>query len=61
MYASTRISESAFADIMGVSKRTLNTWKANGKYKYYQDIDGIGYFLMHELIDVPEIKEMAEK
>ncbi|MBQ9418568.1 MAG: DNA (cytosine-5-)-methyltransferase [Bacteroidales bacterium] len=60
MYASTRISESAFADIMGVSKRTLNTWKANGKYKYYQDIDGIGYFLMHELIDVPEIKEMAE-
>lgn len=45
---------------MGVSRRTLNMWKSSGKYKYHQDKDGAGYFLIQELLDIPEIKEMAE-
>ncbi len=53
------ISASNFADIVGVSKRTLNTWKANGKYKFHTDGSGKEYLLANELMDVPEIIEMV--
>lgn len=52
-----RISDTNFADIMGVSKRTLNMWEKNGKYKFHKDQNG-SYLLSDELEDVPEINEM---
>lgn len=44
---------------MGVSKRTLNTWKQNGKYKSHKDEKGRCFFYIQDLMIVPEIKEMV--
>lgn len=45
---------------MGVSKRTLNSWKNKGKYIPYHTDDGKKYFHVKDLMNVPEIKEMIE-
>lgn len=45
---------------MGVSKRTLEVWENSGKYKVERDADGKSHFYLSSLMDIPEIKEMAE-
>lgn len=45
---------------MGVSKRTLEVWENSGKYKVERDADGKSQFYLSSLMDIPEIKEMAE-
>lgn len=52
------ISDTNFADIMGVSKRTLETWKKCGKYTAHHDADGNGFFYTEDLLEVPEVREM---
>jgi DNA (cytosine-5)-methyltransferase 1 len=54
------ITVSAFADIMGVSKATLNKWEANGSYVPHTDTNGQKFFYTEELLRVPDIKEMVE-
>ena len=56
----TIISDTNFADIMGVSKRTLETWKKNGKYTFHSAKDGKQFFYVEDLLDVPEVREMIE-
>ncbi len=58
--APTIISDSNFADIMGVSKRTLQSWKEKGKYISHKNSCGQVFFYVKDLIAVPEIKEMIE-
>lgn len=48
------ISESILADIMSVSKRTVDTWKKNGKIKPLED----GNYQMSDLKHFPPIREM---
>ena len=56
----TIITDTNFADIMGVSKRTLETWKENGKYTVHSAEDGKQFFYVNDLLDVPEVREMIE-
>ena len=56
----TTISDTNFADIMGVSKRTLETWKESGKYAVHSTEDGKQFFYVKDLLDVPEVREMIE-
>lgn len=58
--SAVKIPGSHFADIMGVSKRTLEVWENSGKYKVERDADGKSQFYLSSLMDIPEIKEMAE-
>ncbi len=53
------ISESNFADIMGVSLRTVSSWETSGKYKSHKDTCGNVFFHIADLMDVPEISEMV--
>lgn len=55
-----RISDTNFADIMGVSKRTLLLWEQNGKFVPKKDKDGNKFFNSDDLEDVPEIQEMIK-
>ncbi len=54
------ISASNFADIMGVSKATLQKWESSGSYVPLTDAKGNKFFYASELLHVPEIKEMIE-
>ncbi len=54
------ISASNFADIMGVSKATLQKWETSGSYVPFTDAKGNKFFYASELLHVPEIKEMVE-
>ena len=54
-----RISDTNFADIMGVSKHTLKKWKDNGKFACHQDENGKHFFLLEDLMKVPEVREMV--
>lgn len=56
--AGSILSESNFADIMGVSRRTLDVWKTNGKYKHHTDKSGKAFFYLKDLETIPEIREM---
>ncbi len=56
----SRISDKNFADIMGVSKRTLEMWKESGKYAFHQDENGNQFFYLKDLMKVPQVKEMVE-
>ncbi|MBQ7941247.1 MAG: DNA (cytosine-5-)-methyltransferase [Muribaculaceae bacterium] len=58
--APTIITETNFADIMGVSKRTLQSWKDKGKYKAHENERGQVFFYVKDLVGIPEIKEMIE-
>ncbi len=53
------ISESNFADIMGVSLRTVSSWETSGKYKSHKDTCGNVFFHIADLMDIPEISEMV--
>lgn len=58
--APTIITETNFADIMGVSKRTLQTWKDKGKFQVHKNGLGQSFFYVKDLVCIPEIKEMVE-
>ncbi len=60
MESNMKISTTNFADIMGVSKATLLKWENNGKFVPRSDKAGQKFFLVEDLIEVPEIKEMVE-
>ena len=53
------ISAYNFADIMGVSKSTLDSWERNGTFIPLVDTAGNKYFKIKQLMHVPEIKEMV--
>lgn len=53
------ISASNFADIMGVSKATLQKWEANGTFVPSVDKDGNKFFYIDKLLNVPEISNMV--
>ncbi len=44
---------------MGVSKKTLETWRHNGRFKFYDDEKGDAFLKTSELKGVPEIDEMV--
>lgn len=50
------ISESLLADIMSVSKRTVGSWKKNGKVKPLKD----GSYSLSDLDHFPQVKAMME-
>ena len=54
------LSASNFADIMGVSRATVQKWEANGTYQSVTDDNGKVFFSIECLKDVPEIKSMIE-
>ena len=54
------LSASNFADIMGVSRATVQKWEANGTYQSVTDDNGKVFFSIESLKDVPEIKSMIE-
>ncbi len=53
------LTVSDFADIVGVSKATLLKWEQAGRFVPRVDGAGGKYFLIKELMGVPQIKEMA--
>ncbi len=53
------ITATNFADIMGVSKATLGKWENSGKLKSHTDEQGCRFFLIKDLMTIPEIKEMV--
>lgn len=54
------ITASNFADIMGVSKATIQKWEANGTFVPTTDDKGNKFFYVNDLKLVPEIKEMMD-
>ena len=54
------ITASNFADIMGVSKATIQKWEANGTFVPTTDDKGNKFFYVNDLMLVPEIKEMMD-
>lgn len=54
-----RISADNFANVMGVSKATLQKWEENGTFVPHTDERGKKYFLTEELMHVPEIERMV--
>lgn len=54
------ISASNFADIMGVSKATLEKWEKAGKYVPEMDMAGHKFFHVDQLMQVPQIREMQQ-
>ncbi len=60
MHVLGTISASNFADIMGVSKLTLQKWEANGSFVPTKtDSSGTKYFDVENLLNVPEIRNMV--
>lgn len=58
MNSDSRISLNNFADIVGVSRATVEKWVANGRCVPHTDSAGKRYFLARELSEFPEISEM---
>lgn len=48
------------ADLLGVSRRTVQSWEATGRYVPHLTPEGKKYFLASELTDFPEIACMSE-
>ena len=52
------ISADNFANLMGVSKATMQAWEANGTYVPRVDEAGLKYFRLEDLSYVDEVREM---
>lgn len=52
------ISFNNFADILGVSRATVDKWVDSGKCKLHRGENGERFFIANELIAFPEINEM---
>lgn len=59
LISSDIISANNFANVMGVSKATLDKWEANGTFVPECDASGRKIFHVKNLMHVPEIAEMA--
>lgn len=57
MKTSTRITPNNLADLLGVSRATVEKWVSNGKCRLHSD-GNKKFFLANELRDFPEIAEM---
>ncbi|MDE5642914.1 MAG: DNA (cytosine-5-)-methyltransferase [Muribaculaceae bacterium] len=53
------ISVNNFADLLGVSRATVELWIRNGKYPVHTLSDGKRVFFIDEIKDVPEISSMT--
>lgn len=53
------ISADNFANLMGVSKATMQKWEAKGLYTPRLDERGRKYYLFDDLLHIPEIASMA--
>ncbi|MDE5799839.1 MAG: DNA (cytosine-5-)-methyltransferase [Paramuribaculum sp.] len=53
-----RISVNNFADLLGVSRATVDAWIRRGKYPVTGDFNGIRGFLMEDIKSVPEVAAM---
>lgn len=51
---------SHLADILGVSMRTVDTWKDNGKFPVHSTSEGRLFFYVKDIENIPDIKEMAQ-
>lgn len=58
MTGNTHISLNNFADIVGVSRATVNQWIVSGKCKLHLDDKGRKYFIASELESFEEISAM---
>lgn len=58
MKGNTRISLNNFADIIGVSRSTVDKWISNGKCIVHFDADGRRYLIASENTSFPEIAQM---
>lgn len=54
----TTISINNFADLLGVSRATVDKWINNGKYKSHSGTDGKTYFFLQEVESIPEVHNM---
>ena len=52
------ISINNFADLLGVSRATVDTWIRSGKYTVHTQSDGKRYFYLDDVKDVPQIAAM---
>lgn len=52
------ISVNNFADLLGVSRATVELWIRGGKYSVHSNSEGKRYFLLDEVSSVPEIALM---
>lgn len=54
----TSLSVNNFADLLGVSRATVETWIRNDKFPFHVNSDGKRFFLLEELKSVPEVAAM---
>lgn len=52
------ISVNNFADLLGVSRATVDAWVGKGKFVVHTKENGGKYFITSELAEVPEVKAM---
>ncbi len=52
------ISVNNFADLLGVSRATVENWIRSGKYPVHIFPDGKRFFILDEVKSVPEVAEM---
>lgn len=55
-----RLTASNLADLLGVSRHTVSSWIASGKYHPHYDEKGEPYFLASEMTDFPQVQHMAQ-
>lgn len=58
MYNDKLISQNNFADLMGVSRLTVQKWLDSGHYHLKTIENGVAYLSLDEISDVPEIVQM---
>ena len=54
-----KISFGDLSAILDISKRTVKAWADSGKYKVHKGKNGELFFLEEDLMDIPEVAEMA--
>ena len=55
---SRTISINNFADLLGVSRATVDAWITNGKYQAHTQLDGKRYFYLDDVKAAPEVAAM---
>ena len=58
MTSQKTISINNFADLLGVSRATVETWIRSGKYPAHTDENGQRFFIIDEVASAPEVSEM---
>ena len=52
------ISINNFADLLGVSRATVDAWITSGKYRAHTQSNGKRYFYLDDVKTVPEVAAM---